>query len=1426
MIFMTIQLRDLFFLICILTSFTLGAQSPIIKCGTDERMEIQFKENPELQKNHENTLLNANAGSRSSVVQTIPVHVIIVHPVGQAVGTGDNLSVDHIMSQIDVLNEDFRRTNSDAGNTPAEFAAGDTEIEFCMATTDPNGQPTDGITRYATNNNDMAIDAIELSIKAATSWDHTSYMNIWVSNLSGGLLGYAYFPGTGPDRDGVVVVTGAFGGPGYATLNPYNLGRTATHEVGHYLGLYHVWRNSGCGLDDGIADTPIQDDEYFGCPSHPQASCGNNDMFMNYMDYVNDACMNAFSIGQGNAMQAVLNTTRSGLVASAATNCGSSVAPLSAQVLSQTPASCFNSADGTVIIDAIGGTTPYTYSLNNGPFQTSNTFFDLPPGPHVVTVQDNGGQSVNVNFLITSPPELFLFADAQMDVLCNGDANGFVSLFGTGGTQTGFQFAQDGGPFTPNPVFNNLEGGTYVFTVLDLNDCTSTLAVTIQEPDPIAPDVADIMDPNCNGDGSGEVTIEATGGTPDYIYELNGQMNNTGNFTNLSGGSYTVVVSDLNNCTNSASFEIEEPDPLILSLLEIDSIDCNGETAVVTLEATGGEGDLFYYYDPMNAQDSPVFSDLMPGNYDFIVKDDGTECFDTVFMVNIPEADAIEIIVDEIVNVECFGDESGSVQLSGNGGEGTLNFMLGEDENTTGLFTGLTSGLYPVVVTDENDCSEASSVEVLAESTLEINVDNQDEVSCFEGNNGAITVSGTGGAGNYTYSFEGGAFDNNNTFTNLEAGMYEIVIQDDVGCLSPIMVEITEPEVLSATIMGMSDVSCFDGQDGSVSFEAAGGNSDYTFELNGVENTTGVFNNLEMGDYTVVVTDINNCSTTASVSINQPTIIEITFTNIVQSNCDGDPVGAFVVSAEGGSGNFTYTANGVTNTIGIFEDLASGSYTVQVTDGSNCMNQDDVVVPSASSISAEATMVTNIQCNGEQNGSVVVSGQGGTGQLTYELNGVENSTGIFNDLAADDYVVNVIDEENCITVVSFMITEPDVASSQITMTNPTSCFNTNDGSTQVSSTGGSGSYVYDLNGAQNTTGVFNNLPQGPFSIVITDSNGCPAGSVNGVVTSPDAIDLDNTTSTTATSCFNTSDGSMSLSANGGVGNFSYSFNGEVNQTGLFNNVPGGTQSVIVEDGNGCSESFSLTIQQPAEINFQVISTEDNPCFGDALGSVELSATGGVGNFNYALENNTNTTGIFEGLQQGNYTALVTDGNNCETTVDFGIEEATLLSGGAENFLEDTGMSDGAVSVAGSGGTSPYSYSIDGGTSFQNENIFDNLESGTYTVIIRDAEGCQFETEVVVELRTVRDNFDIFNVGIIPNPNNGQFVVNYESNGPQELTFRTYDAIGQFVGQVEVQAERGMNSFNMNLLNYSDGVYVLEIQGIRDAAYERFVVNNN
>ncbi|GAB3730994.1 zinc metalloprotease [Hymenobacter agri] len=296
---------------------TQGPESIITRraCGSMEALAAQLAADPTQAKRmadieaHTQRLI-ANPALQRTTAGTVIIPVV-VHVLYNT--AAQNISDAQVQSQIDVLNEDFRKLNADASKTPAQFAglAADANVQFVLAKRTPTGAATNGIIHKQTKTSSWSTnDAVKNSKRGGDdAWDATKYLNLWACNLGQGLLGYAQFPGGSASTDGVVILYSAFGSrakyPAGTYTTTYDLGRTATHEVGHWLNLRHIWGDASCG-NDQVSDTPTQQTSNYGCPAFPHVTCSNSgDMSMNYMDYTDDQCMYMFSTGQSQRMNAL-----------------------------------------------------------------------------------------------------------------------------------------------------------------------------------------------------------------------------------------------------------------------------------------------------------------------------------------------------------------------------------------------------------------------------------------------------------------------------------------------------------------------------------------------------------------------------------------------------------------------------------------------------------------------------------------------------------------------------------------------------------------------------------------------------------------------------------------------------------------------------------------------------------------------------------------------------------------------------------------------------------------------------------------------------------------------------------------------------------------------------------------------------------------
>jgi pregnancy-associated plasma protein-A len=302
-----------------------GAAAPRQRtCGTMQQHYYLLETNPAFRANQVALEHATQARHRmAAVARTTPYKItVVVHVVHNPASPAEKISEAQVESQIAALNRDYRATNTDKSKVPTVFSGlvADPMIEFALATKDAAGRATNGITYTETNQTSFSDRGNPVKSKAGggiAPWSVRKFLNVWVCTLADGLLGYAQFPGGPAATDGVVILNTAFGTVGSATA-PFNLGRSATHEIGHFLNLHHIWADTpDCSSSDFVDDTPNAGTANFGKPKFPHVSCGNGpngDMFMNYMDYTDDDSMFMFTPGQVTRMHAALDGPRKSLV--------------------------------------------------------------------------------------------------------------------------------------------------------------------------------------------------------------------------------------------------------------------------------------------------------------------------------------------------------------------------------------------------------------------------------------------------------------------------------------------------------------------------------------------------------------------------------------------------------------------------------------------------------------------------------------------------------------------------------------------------------------------------------------------------------------------------------------------------------------------------------------------------------------------------------------------------------------------------------------------------------------------------------------------------------------------------------------------------------------------------------------------------------
>lgn len=494
-------MRKYFTLLFILVNILAFAQYPIIqeKCATQHALNYKLQENPLLQQNisaveqaahnwlqqHPNFHQNRNGFLR------IPVVFHVVYHTSDSVN--QNIHDSLIYSQLQVLNEDFRRMNADAPNTRNIFdsIASDMSVEFCLATVDPLGNSTNGITRTLTTTQHY-LSPFNQSVKADATggkdpWPTDQYLNIWVCDMSflGNpiVLGYAQFPGDDPTTDGVVIQYQYIGRTLYTSTAPSNLGRTTTHEVGHWLGLRHIWGDGPCTADDFVWDTPnATGQSNFDCDTTKNTcdDLGNlywgnmdpPDMVENFMDYSADDCMNMFSNGQRDRIWSFLMTDRVGLFSS--NGCGS---PGLFAMSDITDVSCAGNCDGEITVHPQNGMAPFSFLWNDPLAQTDSIATGLCYGNYICRIIDANNDTTFVNVNIANPDLMYNTFDIT-HASCVGCLDGIIEINTWGGVSP-YTFTLDNGTPQSDSMFVYLDPGTYNITITDSCGVTFSDSITI-----------------------------------------------------------------------------------------------------------------------------------------------------------------------------------------------------------------------------------------------------------------------------------------------------------------------------------------------------------------------------------------------------------------------------------------------------------------------------------------------------------------------------------------------------------------------------------------------------------------------------------------------------------------------------------------------------------------------------------------------------------------------------------------------------------------------------------------------------------------------------------------------------------------------------------------------------------------------------------
>lgn len=1346
---------------------------PSRTCGTMEADSLLRAGNPALGtlQNFEEWLqkkiaLDAEAGIKMPPVYTIPVIVHIIHN-GEAIGSGSNISQAQVNSQFDVLNEDFRMTNADASNIPGVFqsVSADVEIQFCPAVVDPNGntlaQP--GIDRVNRTSKGFTSPPysqsyIDGTIKPNTYWDPARYFNIWVLNLSNSLLGYAQFPsnsglsglnsnGGAASTDGIVVLYTAFGRVGNVS-SPFNRGRTATHEAGHWLGLRHIWGDGSCATDY-CSDTPTADQSHSGCPSHPyhtnacgNGSSSNGEMFMNYMDYTNDACMYMFTQNQRTRMRTVMQNSPRRVELITSTVCNSNSPPVCGFT-----ATSFTVTEGAAInyTDQSGGTpttwswtfqggTPASSTLQNPAgivYNTAGTYnttlvatnsygtctltqavtvapnvgcdtLNYPPPGTLVTYTGGGGYVSGWNTTYKDISKADYFASYSPYTHVTGGLIYFRSAYRSSGSNATVSFR----------VWNNTGTGGSPGLVLGSKTITlqsldaaipaggALYQVIFDSPIPVTtPFYFGItMNNFANADSLGIVSNTNGDSNPNTAWE---QWSDNAWYPFNDANSWGISVSQfmspfMTNLPPDAIFTASDTDACIGSTITFNGSSSANETSY-SWSFTGGS-------PASSSSASQAVTYNAAGTYKAILTVGGScQGTDKDSVINIV-INPNPSVTATAANVTCNGGNNGSATATPSGGTSPYTYSWSNGQSVA-TATGLAAGTYTVIVSDNKGCSSNASVVVTQPSALTVSASSTN-ASCG-GTNGSATAVPSGGNSPYNFLWNNG--QTTATASGLSAGTYTVTVTDNSGCTQTATATVSSSGGGLNATTSANNVTCNGGNDGTATATPGGGTSPYNYNWNSTPSQSAqTATGLSPGTYSVTITDANTCSVVQSVTISQPSALSLSASQN-EGTC-GNANGSATVNASGGISPYAYLwSNGQTNSTAT--GLAAGNYTVTVTDANNCTVTENFTLVNADSPSLSMSSA-NVLCNGNNNGSATVTPTGGTNPITYNWsNGGTTST--INNLSPGTYSVTVTDANNCTSTSSATITQPGVLNSSAASTN-TSCNGACDGAVSALASSGTSPYNYTWSGTLGTGSGKTNVCAGTYTVTVTDANNC-SSTASATVNQPAAIIL--TSSSTQATC-GSLNGSATINASGGAGGFSYLWNnGQTGSTAT--GLIAGTYTVTITDASGCSNSTNVSVSNDIPTTLS-ISSENVSCYGGNNGSATAVPGGGTLPYSYTWSNGSNGSGI-NSLAAGTYTVTVSDANNCTAIQSVVISEPDSIAlNPASTNISCTGADNGSVSVNVSGGTSPYIYSWSNGST---QPIINNLTAGTYSVTVTDTNNC-------------------------------------------------------------------------------------------------------
>jgi hypothetical protein len=717
-------------------------------------------------------------------------------------------------------------------------------------------------------------------------------------------------------------------------------------------------------------------------------------------------------------------TDNHGCTASASVAITQPASALGVTIASHTNILCNGNNTGSITANAAtGGTLPYTYawtpSGGNG-----LTASNLTASTYTITTTDNNGCTASASVAVTQPASAIAISIASStNILCNGGTGSAAANAATGGISPyTYAWTPSGGT---GLTASGLTANTYTITATDNNGCSASASASVTQPAPLAANATVVANIGCSNSNSGIVSSAPTGGTTPYTYHWSNSVTNA-TASNLSAGTYSITVTDLNHCSATASVTITQSSALSMGAGPINNITCYGLTnGRATVTVTGGNPPFTYSW--VNAshtvistsQSTPAILSL--GSYTVTVMD-STGCSGTA-STSISQPKPVRDSIKSVTGVGCYGGNGGTATAGVKGGTYPYSYVWSPGGSTLVTASGLSAGSYTVTITDMNGCSASTSAPIATitqPTPISESLSGISYPGC-NGGKGTATVAVSGGIIPYTYIWTG-ALSTTATCTKLTAGSYTVTVKDKNSCSTTLAIIMTQPVAIRDTIISSSkvNVSCNGGSNGSATVGVKYGASPYTFAWSPAVSTTATATGLSAGTYSITVTDHNGCSSSvAKVTITQPGLLR---DSIKAGYTCTNNLATATLGVKGGTSPYTYAWSPGGGTKATMSGLAPGTYTITVTDKNSCSNTITTAFtcpPSGPDDRNEADY------NGSELDNISLYPNPTTGQVTIEIKNYESgitNVEVYNILGQKVYSRSVIRNSQFVIDLS---TQPD-----------------------------------------------------------------------------------------------------------------------------------------------------------------------------------------------------------------------------------------------------------------------------------------------------------------------------------------------------------------------------------------------------------------